>query len=41
ERGVELVLKRRNATIRQADLKKFDEEGKKVKEIYNNALSKN
>jgi GNAT superfamily N-acetyltransferase len=41
ERGVELVLKRRNATIRPVNLKNFDEEVKKVKEIYNNAWSKN
>jgi hypothetical protein len=41
ERGVELVLKRRNAKIRQVDLKNFDEEVKKVKEVYNNAWSKN
>jgi hypothetical protein len=41
ERGVELVLRRRNAKIRQVDLKNFDEEVKKVKEVYNNAWSKN
>ncbi len=39
--GVELVLKRRGAVIRPVDLKKFDEEVKKVKEVYNNAWSKN
>jgi GNAT superfamily N-acetyltransferase len=41
ERGVELVLKRKGATIRTVDLNKLDEEIKKVKEIYNNAWSKN
>ncbi|MFN3135850.1 MAG: N-acetyltransferase, partial [Candidatus Kryptonium sp.] len=41
EHGVELVLKRRNATIRPVNLKNFDDEVKKVKEIYNNAWSKN
>ncbi|MCX7763218.1 MAG: N-acetyltransferase [Candidatus Kryptonium sp.] len=41
ENGVELVLKRKNAVIRPVDLKNFDEEVKKVKEVYNNAWSKN
>ena len=41
ERAVNIILKRRNATIRPINMRKLKDEIQKVKEIYNNAWSKN
>jgi hypothetical protein len=41
ERAVNLVLERRKAKIRKIDMKNLNDEIMKVKEIYNNAWSKN